>query len=394
MTELFYIKLLLALGSSALYNEIFSYFETAEKIFSSKDSERRFSGLFTYRQLEKLNMDYNKKSLEIINICKNNNWKIITPESEFYPKRLLNILNYPPVIFVDGDERELNRSEIISIVGTRKATGYSINLTKALSYSLAKSGMSIVSGAALGIDSAAHKGAIFANGKTVAVLGCGFGTRYLMENSELRRDISQNGAVISEFPPFATASKYTFPLRNRIISGISLGTVVIEAGEKSGSLITARLAAEQGRDVFAIPGDVITSRFTGTNKLIRDGAKPVFTPYDVLSEYEEEYKNIDTKNTDLSFGEIISSLKSSDKEKSNECKTVNPVTLKQNKRTLPENLPETVIKVYNTLSFKPQIVDLISEKAELSISETLSALTTLEILDFCEQCAGSKYICK
>lgn len=393
MNEIFYIKLLLSIGSNAPYNEILSYFETAEKIFLSGDRERRFSGLFTYKQLEKLNVDYEADALEIIGICKKNNWDILTPESEFYPKRLLNISNYPPVIFLCGDKKELNRNEILSIVGTRKASGYSVNLTKALSYTLAKAGMSIVSGAALGIDSAAHKGAIFAKGKTVAVLGCGLGTRYLMENSELRHKIAENGAVISEFPPFASASKYTFPLRNRIISGISVGTVVIEAGEKSGSLITARLAAEQGRDVFAIPGDVITSRFTGTNKLIRDGAKPVFTPYDVLSEYEEKY-NINTENTDLSFGEIIDNLRRKKSIKTTEYEKTKPSAVKRNKRHLPENLPETVIRVYNTLSFEPQLIDFISEKSELSISETLSALTTLEILDFCEQCAGSKYICK
>lgn len=394
MNELFYIKLLLSIGSSAPYNEIFSYFKTAEKIFSSGDMERRLSGLFTYKQLEKLKLDYDAKALEIVEYCKKNDWKIITAESEFYPKRLLNITNYPPVIFVYGNEKELNRAEMLSIVGTRKAAGYSVNLTKALSYSLSKAGMSIVSGAALGIDSAAHKGAIFAGGKTVAVLGCGLGARYLMENDELRRDISNNGAVISEFPPFSAASKYTFPLRNRIISGISLGTVVIEAGEKSGSLITARLAAEQGRDVFAVPGDVITSRFTGTNKLIRDGVKPVFTPYDVLSEYEEEY-DIDIENTDLSFGDIIASLKGSCGKKDTEKEHIKSFsTTKQNKRTLPQNLPEMVIRVYNTLSFEPQFIDLISENAEISVSETLSALTTLEILGFCEQCAGSKYICK
>lgn len=154
---------------------------------------------------------------------------------------------------------------------------------------LCRAGTVIVSGGALGVDSAAHSGALRAGGTTIAVLGCGIGYPYLEGGRSMRDEISSHGALISEYPPGTPPSKTTFPCRNRLISGLCLGTVIVEAGENSGSLITARLAAEQGRDVFAIPGNVMSKNYTGTNRLLRDGAKPVYSALDVL------------ENTSLSF---------------------------------------------------------------------------------------------
>ena len=145
------------------------------------------------------------------------------------------------MLFVWGDETILNSEVMLSVVGTRKASNYSMRVTRLLSSRLARAGAVIVSGGALGVDSAAHTGAM-EGGRTIAVLGCGLGTDYLRDNAALRREISKNGAVITEYFPFTPASRTTFPMRNRIISGMSLGTIVVEAGERSGSLITARLA--------------------------------------------------------------------------------------------------------------------------------------------------------
>ena len=147
----------------------------------------------------------------------------------------------------------------------------------------------MVSGGALGIDSTAHKGAMLAGGTTVAVLGCGLGTRYLMQNEPLRAEIRSHGALVTEFRPFTPAGKHTFPLRNRLISGMSEGLLVVEAGSHSGSLITARCALEQGRDVYAVPGSVLSTDFAGTNDLINDGAYVVTQPVQLLSGYAERY---------------------------------------------------------------------------------------------------------
>lgn len=212
------------------------------------------------------------------------------------------------MLFVWGDETILNSEVMLSVVGTRKASNYSMRVTRLLSSKLARAGAVIVSGGALGVDSAAHTGAM-EGGRTIAVLGCGFGTDYLRDNAALRREISKNGAVITEYFPFTPASRTTFPMRNRIISGMSLGTIVVEAGERSGSLITARLALSEGRDVFAVPGEVITSAFTGTNRLIHDGAKPVFTALDVLEEYYYTYPDkIDLSGADKPLGEALKNM--------------------------------------------------------------------------------------
>ena len=157
----------------------------------------------------------------------------------------------------------------------------------------------------MGIDSEAHAGAMLAKGRTVAFLGCGLSFDYLKENASLRRAITKYGAVVSESAPFTPASRTTFPIRNRLISGLTLGTLVIEAGIKSGSLITANFALEQGKDVFAVPGDIVRSSFDGANHLIKNGAKPVFSAMDILSEYEYLYGDlIDFSKANVSLADV------------------------------------------------------------------------------------------
>ncbi len=178
-----------------------------------------------------------------------------------------------------------------------------------MSRGMAECGAIIISGGALGVDSASHKGAIKAGAKTYAILGNGFGADYLKSNEKLRNEIkSMGGALISEYPPMTAASKFTFPMRNRIISALSDGLLVIEAGEKSGSLITAGHAAEQGRDVFAIPASIFDRNFQGTNKLIEDGAFVATSPYSVLSHYSEKYRSLDLSKAKTPY-ELVTSVK-------------------------------------------------------------------------------------
>jgi DNA processing protein len=188
-----------------------------------------------------------------------------------YPAQLLHIYDPPPLLYVKGELQQGDKLAV-AVVGSRFASHYGKVTAEKISQDLAREGITIVSGMARGIDASAHKAALSAGGRTIAVLGCGIDVNYPAENKKLKEAIASQGAVISEFPFSTPPASSHFPMRNRIISGLSLGVVVIEASHRSGSLITARLALEQGRDVFAVPGSIDSLRSRGTHRLIKDGA--------------------------------------------------------------------------------------------------------------------------
>ncbi len=207
---------------------------------------------------------------------------IVTAADSCYPSLLRTIYDFPPILYVKGS---LTRDDInVAVVGSRRASTYGTFMTDRLSRELAMKGITVVSGMARGIDSAAHKGALSVQGRTIAVLGSGIDVIYPPENKKLFEEISAKGAVISEYPLGTEPKSPHFPSRNRIISGMSYGIVVVEANERSGSPITARLALEQGREVFAVPGSIDAPGSKGTHRLLRDGAKLVENVYDVLEE--------------------------------------------------------------------------------------------------------------
>ena len=200
-----------------------------------------------------------------------------------YPPLLASIADPPPLLWVRGQVSALVKPAI-GIVGSRAATTYALEMARRLAMDLASAGISVVSGLARGVDSSAHRAAVAARGTTVGVLGCGIDRIYPAEHKDLARDMQVMGAIVSEFPPQVPPLPHHFPMRNRIISGLSLGVVVVEAPEKSGSLITASSAAEQGRDVMVVPGPASGGRNRGGHLLIRDGAKVVETADDILQE--------------------------------------------------------------------------------------------------------------
>ena len=217
--------------------------------------------------------------------------KVINKKDENYPKALLNISNPPEKLFVLGNETILDNFGI-AIVGSRNCTKYGEEVAKSIAYNLSKYNINVVSGMAKGIDSAAHIGTIMGKGKTIAVLGSGFKHIYPKENMELLKDIiNSGGAVITEYEEDTLPKPENFPKRNRIISALSQGVVVVEAGKRSGSLITAEIALEEGKEVFAVPGNIISKTSKGTNELIKDGAKLVENVIDILEEYP--YFNIE-----------------------------------------------------------------------------------------------------
>mgnify|MGYP000854733921 FL=1 len=270
---------------------------------------------YAFLHSDELSRDVN----HIIETCYKKNIDIFPIPHDEYPEMLKYIPDPPLVLYVRGS---IPKANMVAVVGSRKASGYGIETAFKIASELALSDIVIISGMARGIDTAAHSGALDAGGKTVAVLGCGVDIVYPPENHGIMERIIKSGAVISEFPPGSPPSPFNFPSRNRIISGMSIGTLVVEAGMKSGSLITANYALEQGRDVFAIPGNINSFNSMGTNRLIKDGAKIVLDSEDILDELSfgtfpiEKKRKGKVKNRATGLGEkerkIISALKIED----------------------------------------------------------------------------------
>ncbi|MDR3677849.1 MAG: DNA-processing protein DprA [Acidobacteriota bacterium] len=214
---------------------------------------------------------------------------LIAFDSEEYPPLLKQIPDAPLLLYVRGDVKVLSQFAV-AIVGSRRPSAYGSSVAHRLAHDLAQRQLVVASGLARGVDSAAHRGALEAKGKTVAVLGSGLDVIYPRENKKLADEIAKSGAVISEFPLRTSPSPENFPIRNRIISGLSLGVVVVEAAEYSGSLITARLALEQNREVFAVPGNITSAQSFGPNHLIKQGAKLVDQWMDVVEEFPSEVR--------------------------------------------------------------------------------------------------------
>ena len=395
----YWIWLQNALGAGARTDEILAYFRTPEEMYKAGEYEWRLSGLLTTKKIEALKNSSFEKTKEIINECRQKGYKIITPDDKLFPDRLKNLTDMPLVLYGVGDCSVMNDTVSIGMVGTRNASNYGIETAQKLSFLLALSGATIVSGGALGIDSEAHAGAMLAKGRTLAFLGCGLSVKYLMENAPLRRAITRYGAVVTEYSPFTPASRSTFPTRNRLISGVSLGIVVVEAGVKSGSLITANFALDQGKDIFAVPGDIVRSSFDGTNYLIKNGAKPVFTAEDILSEYEYRYGDLlDLSNAKVTVASVPyveyrkkKSTQSNDGEKGFKIKISEKPVRKIERKTLPEDMSNEAKLVYSVLNEQGVHIDDIVRETNLKMNIVLSSLTELELLDFVQLESGKKY---
>lgn len=282
------------------FTKLLAYFGSALSVYENAKSDelKKVVGqALAGRIIDSIDKSYAKSKLEelerkeITAICRT---------SEFYPKNLLSIYDPPIIIFAKGNLDVLKNEDDIAIVGTRKCTEYGKRSAQILAKDLSDAGMTIVSGMASGIDSFAHRGCLEGNSPTVAVLGCGVDIIYPSSNNLLYERIKQNGVIISEYWPGTPPKPTTFPARNRIISGISNGVVVIEAPEKSGALITVEYALDQGRDVFATPGSISSRASGGTNKLLQEGAKLVISADDILCEYGLQTPDIKT-NTKKDF---------------------------------------------------------------------------------------------
>jgi DNA processing protein len=286
--------------------------------------------------------------------------KLIPFSDAAYPGSLRAIADPPPLLYVKGELRD-NDSKAIAIVGSRSASDYGRRIARDLARGLASFGFTVVSGMARGIDGMAHESALQAGGRTLAVLGSGVDRAYPPEHEMLYRRISDSGAVISELPMGARPIAFNFPARNRLISGLSLGVVVVEATEKSGSLITASLAAEQGREVFAVPGEAGASRSRGSHRLIRQGAKLVETVEDII---EEIAPQLSRRNGDAA-----------------------PASA----RSLPENSGPAARQIFALLKETSLQVDQVIEQSGLPAPQVLQVLLDLELQGFVCQTPGKIY---
>lgn len=263
--------------------------KTIENIYDAKREDFKNFDFLTSAETDRLLEKDLEYALMRYEMLKDKGVFILTIDSTDYPDSLRHIFLPPTVLYAKGRAIDLNARLCIGVVGTRKATAYGKSTAAYLSEELAKNGIVIVSGMALGIDTKAHEGALKAGAPTVAVLGCGVDIAYPKSNTNLLKEVEKTGMIISEYPMGTPPMKFRFPERNRIISGLSQGLLVVEADIKSGSLITARLAAEQGRDIFAVPGNINSVYSKGTNLLIKDGAKIVTSPEDIIVDYKLNY---------------------------------------------------------------------------------------------------------
>ncbi|HET7909975.1 MAG TPA: DNA-processing protein DprA [Nitrospira sp.] len=282
---------------------------------------------------------------------------------EDYPRRLLTIPDPPPLLYIAGSLSATDELAI-AVVGARRGTAAGRLVTERLAGSLAEVGFTIVSGLARGVDAAAHRGALAAGGRTVAVLGCGLRLTYPPEHQRLREEIQERGAVVSELSLDAPPHSAHFPRRNRIISGLSFGVIVTEAAIDSGSLITARLAAEQGREVFAVPGSVREDTSRGTNALIKEGATLVERAEDVIEVIAPQL-------------EPALRLRVSDARRS---------------KSQPDHLGNHDRVVYDALSDEPVTIDSLLERTRLPVPSVMASLLTLELRRRVRQLPGQRYL--
>jgi len=309
--------------------------------------------------------------------------EVIAYDSLNYPDALRYIDNPPYVLYLRGEILNWDRLLMIGVVGTREATEYGIAATKRICTGLAENGVTIVSGMARGIDSMAARAALDSGGKTVAVLGCGIDMAYPAENAPLMKEIMENGAVISEYPPGTAISKFRFPERNRIISGLSKGILVTEAPKKSGALITAHHAIENGRDLFAVPGSIFKASSEGTNALLTSCAKAVSSAYDILNEYQYELEHLKIERSEKKQIRAIFADKKPQKV-NNEMR----LSIDDKKYQSLSDKEKTVVAL---LLEKNMHIDDIKRQSGIDISELNRILSMMELSGYINKLPGNNY---
>ena len=362
------------------------YFGEKEEYFLVKDMTRPVMESLENKDLSPAN--------QILGDCDKLNLQIVTIQDTIYPDRLRNIYDPPLLLYVRGRMPVFDEEVVIAMVGSRQASRYALETSEKLAFQLTGMGAVIISGLASGGDAAAHRGALRANGLTVAVIGNGHDVIYPRENKWLYEDIAARGVILSEYPPGTEPKAAHFPVRNRIISGLSLGIIVTEAPEKSGTLITASRALDQGRDVFAIPGQLDDWHCVGSNRLIRDGAGIITEPWDVLGHYISQFPHklrSQRMETPRHFGGSQSDQ--TDEKKPAQKKPKFPPEPKKPLLDLSGNhgLTDDQIRIIKALDGRTIQVDDLVEETQIPTRRVLSALTVLELDRIVAQESGKRF---
>jgi DNA processing protein len=345
-----------------LSNSLLECFPTVEALFGASAAQLEQVPGMTLTQLTRILDTTFAPTAAQIDYLRRNEIELLTQSSPNYPSNLLQISDAPAVLFTRGEVLERDRFAV-ALVGSRKATPYGRSITARLARELSAAGLTVVSGGALGIDAAGHQATVDAGGRTIAVLGCGLDIDYPKDNQGLFARIvrEERGAVMTEFPLGAAPEPWRFPMRNRIISGLAMGVVVVEAGDQSGALLTATIAAEQGRDVMAVPGNVDRESSRGTNGLIRDGAVLVENAQDVTR----------------ALG--ILTLQP-------------PEPARPQSARISPHLPDPQRKVLEYLSLAPKHIDALAADLKLASVEISIQMTLLELAGLVRRLPGNCYV--
>jgi DNA processing protein len=341
---------------------ILNHFDTPEEAWESPSSAFRPIPDIGTKTLSAIsdaqrNFSFERASEEL----EKNGIRILPFFDPEYPKLLREIPDFPPILYVRGNFTGWNTKPCLTIIGSRNHTAYGRQVAAKFATEAIEAGFVVVSGLAFGIDSDAHQAALDAHGETIAILGSGIDDRHITPQSHLplARSVMQHGALVSEYPPGMTASKGTFPARNRIMAGLSAGTLVVEAMEKSGTAITARLALDYNREVFAVPGSIFSPLSAGCHHLIRQGGKPVTSIADILEEYPSLAPGADAGDPMMISTETFS--------------------------------PNEMI-VWEILSHEALHIDMILKRSTLETTETIAQLTFLELKGLAKNIGGQQYI--
>lgn len=348
----------------ATFNKLIEHFGSPEAVFDQSAQHLRQAGLAS-ELIQKITapetLVFAEKQLKMVSAV---DGVVLTRIDKAYPACLREIFAAPPVLYVRGDV-EILQKHAVAIVGARSPTVYGKQAAKKIAGELAEQHLVVVSGLARGIDAVAHEATIDAGGKTIAVLGSGIDGIYPVSNRELGERIIKNGCLLSEFSLGVPPEAFNFPRRNRIISGCSAAVVVVEAGEKSGSLITARYALQQGREVCAVPGPINSAMSRGTFNLIRDGAQPV-----------RSGKELAESLTVLSLPRVSF-----------------PETESGSTSEIPETIfTQSERNVYDVLTTEPQRIDAIAELNGMDVAELFVVLLNLELKGVVQQCSGQRFV--
>jgi DNA processing protein len=382
--------------------KLIDYFGSPKDIYFAREKHYAAAGISEKAELKALEDKNLDRASRIWRDCDELDIRLLTIQDAEYPQRLLNIYDPPTVLYIKGRLPVIDEEVVVAMVGTRGATPYGLRVTERLAYEVTKGGGLIVSGLAEGIDTVAILGALRAGGKPLAVLGTGIDVYYPPKNKLLQDDVAQTGALISEYPPGTLPARNNFPARNRIISGLSVGVTIIEAPAKSGALITASRAMEQGRDVFVVPGNIDSPACQGSNALLKENcALAVTSGRDILREYDAAYPQKLIANTeDLMTVSAAGQLKNPENTA-----TAVPLSQESTEKVVDktdeleyidlkeqlENLSEDELSVVSVMSSREMHIDDIIDLSQCEPSRVLSALTALELKGYAVSGKGRRY---